>query len=174
MKRVDRVAERLQLHYDGSVVRIPPIVYRSSCKIDMTNFPYDEQHCDFKFGTWSHSADQMDMVSYRVYLFISSQTKSIWWVTMCIHSWHWYFQILCWYNLDVWKVLIVLPSIFANIYFSVCYIRPFHATKFWSRLELIFNPLAAKLFNLNFHPLEDVSRWRDPQLHASEKYLDLI
>ena len=27
-----------------------------------------------------------------------------------------------------------------------------------------FNPLTAKLFNLNFHPLVVVSRWRDPQL----------
>ena len=31
-------------------------------------------------------------------------------------------------------------------------------------LYLRFNPLTAKLFNLNFHPLEIVSRWRDPQL----------
>ena len=30
------------------------------------------------------------------------------------------------------------------------------------------NPLAAKLFNLNFHPLEVVSRWRDPQFQVSE------
>ena len=29
-------------------------------------------------------------------------------------------------------------------------------------------PLAAKLFNLNFHPLEVVSRWRDPQLQVSK------
>ena len=27
-----------------------------------------------------------------------------------------------------------------------------------------FNPLTAKLFNLNFHSLEVVSRWRDIQL----------
>ena len=32
------------------------------------------------------------------------------------------------------------------------------------------NPLTAKLFNLNFHPLEAVSRWRDPQLQVSENY----
>ena len=32
------------------------------------------------------------------------------------------------------------------------------------------NPLTAKLFNLNFHPLEVVSRWRDPQLQVSENY----
>ena len=30
------------------------------------------------------------------------------------------------------------------------------------------NPLTAKLFNLNFNPLEVVSRWRDPQLQVSE------
>ena len=32
------------------------------------------------------------------------------------------------------------------------------------------NPLTAKLFNLNFHPLEVVSRWRDPQLQVRENY----
>ena len=35
------------------------------------------------------------------------------------------------------------------------------------------NPLTAKLFNLNFHSLEVVSRWRDPQLQVSENYSDL-
>ena len=38
---------------------------------------------------------------------------------------------------------------------------------------MCFNPLTAKLFNLNFHPLEVVSRWRDPQLQVSENYSDL-
>ena len=36
-----------------------------------------------------------------------------------------------------------------------------------------FNPLTAKLFNLNFHSLEVVSRWRDPQLQVSENHSDL-
>ena len=36
-----------------------------------------------------------------------------------------------------------------------------------------FNPLTAKLFNLNFHPLKIVSRSRDPQLQVSENYSDL-
>ena len=34
------------------------------------------------------------------------------------------------------------------------------------------NPLTAKVFNLNFHPLEVVFRWRDPQLQVSENYSD--
>ena len=41
--------------------------------------------------------------------------------------------------------------------------------------KMIINQLShweatAKLFNLNFHPLEVVSRWRDPQLQVSENY----
>ena len=39
--------------------------------------------------------------------------------------------------------------------------------------HLSINPLTAKLFNLNFNPLEIVSRWRDPQLQVSENYSDL-
>ena len=35
------------------------------------------------------------------------------------------------------------------------------------------NPLTAKLFNRTFHPLEVVSRWRDPQLQVSKNYSDL-
>ena len=41
----------------------------------------------------------------------------------------------------------------------------------WANLAI--NPLTAKLFNLNFHPLEVVSRWRDPQLQVSKNYSDL-
>ena len=37
----------------------------------------------------------------------------------------------------------------------------------------IIDPLTAKLFNLNFHPLEVVSRLRDSQLQASGNYSDL-
>ena len=36
------------------------------------------------------------------------------------------------------------------------------------------NPLTAKLFNSNFHLLEVVSRWREPQLQVSEKITDLL
>ena len=42
------------------------------------------------------------------------------------------------------------------------------------RLDVLtHNPLPAKLFNLNFHPLEVVCRWRDSQLQVSENYSNL-
>ena len=43
----------------------------------------------------------------------------------------------------------------------------------FSFANLSINPLPAKLFNLNFHPLQVVTRWRDPQLQVSENYSDL-
>ena len=51
------------------------------------------------------------------------------------------------------------------LFFGVSYLRGICCQR--------FNPLTAKLFNLNFHPLEVVSRWRDPQLQVSENYSDL-
>ena len=42
-----------------------------------------------------------------------------------------------------------------------------------TKMNDLIHPLTAKLFNLNFHTLEVVSRWRDPQLQVSENYSDL-
>ena len=36
--------------------------------------------------------------------------------------------------------------------------------------KLNFNPFPAELSNLNFHPLEVASRYRDPQLQVGENY----
>ena len=37
-------------------------------------------------------------------------------------------------------------------------------------MPLAVNPLHAKLSYLNFHPLEAVSRYRDPQLQVDDNY----
>ena len=37
-------------------------------------------------------------------------------------------------------------------------------------LPCLLNPYPAKLLYLNFHPLEVVSRYRDPQLQVAENY----
>ena len=53
-------------------------------------------------------------------------------------------------------------------------LRVLSISKLRKKIRLFtLNPLTAKLFNLNFYPLEVVSRWRDPQLQVSENYSDL-
>ena len=37
-------------------------------------------------------------------------------------------------------------------------------------LHVFYKNISARLIYLNFHPLEDVSRYRDPQLQVGENY----
>ena len=77
-----------------------------------------------------------------------------------------------------WKKIMLSVNTSMKIYL----LKPLHvvAGKFVFRDAIYFydtswglNPLTAKLFNWNFHPLEVVSRWRDPQLQVSDNYSDL-
>ncbi|VDO41445.1 unnamed protein product [Onchocerca flexuosa] len=45
---------RAMLFYDGIVFWPPPTQLRSTCKTDVTYFPFDSQHCAIKFGSWTY------------------------------------------------------------------------------------------------------------------------
>lgn len=40
---------------DGSMLYVPPGIFKSTCKIDITWFPFDDQSCDLKFGSWTYN-----------------------------------------------------------------------------------------------------------------------
>jgi Neurotransmitter-gated ion-channel ligand binding domain len=46
---------------DGSVTWIPPAIYRSTCVIDITHFPFDIQKCRMKFGSWTYDGLKLDI-----------------------------------------------------------------------------------------------------------------
>jgi len=50
---------------DGTVLWIPPALFRSSCSIDITQFPYDIQTCELKFGSWTYDGFKLDIDFYN-------------------------------------------------------------------------------------------------------------
>nr|WMV64418.1 nicotinic acetylcholine receptor alpha7 variant [Pardosa pseudoannulata] len=46
---------------NGSCTYIPPGIFKSTCKIDITWFPFDDQKCEMKFGSWTYDGFQLDL-----------------------------------------------------------------------------------------------------------------
>ena len=53
--------ELIAVLHNGTVKWIPSAIYKSSCQVDMTNFPFDEQTCLFKFGSWTYDGNKVNL-----------------------------------------------------------------------------------------------------------------
>ena len=53
------LATKATLHFDGRVEWKPPAIYHSSCEMDVEYFPFDEQTCVMKFGSWTYDGFQV-------------------------------------------------------------------------------------------------------------------
>ena len=51
----------LAVFYNGTIKWVPSAIYRSSCKVNMYHYPFDQQTCSFKFGSWTHDGNKLDM-----------------------------------------------------------------------------------------------------------------
>ncbi|EFX87443.1 hypothetical protein DAPPUDRAFT_43617, partial [Daphnia pulex] len=49
------------LRHDGTVTWKPPAIYKSFCEIDVEYFPFDEQTCYMKFGSWTSDGNTVDL-----------------------------------------------------------------------------------------------------------------
>ncbi|XP_050337997.1 acetylcholine receptor subunit alpha-like isoform X2 [Bactrocera neohumeralis] len=49
------------VHSSGIVMWQPPVVYKSSCSIDVAHFPYDVQTCILKIGSWTYDGFKVDL-----------------------------------------------------------------------------------------------------------------
>lgn len=50
------------LKYDGTITWLPPAIFKSSCPMDITYFPFDYQNCSMKFGSWTYDKAKIDLV----------------------------------------------------------------------------------------------------------------
>jgi len=49
------------VNYEGKVTWIPPSIMKSTCKLDLTYYPFDQQICDLKFGSWTYNGHKLDL-----------------------------------------------------------------------------------------------------------------
>ncbi|KAK0407735.1 hypothetical protein QR680_003556 [Steinernema hermaphroditum] len=51
--------------YQGNVMWVPPAIYKSSCRIDVEYFPFDEQTCVLVFGSWTYNSNEVKLNWYN-------------------------------------------------------------------------------------------------------------
>ncbi|XP_024417603.2 neuronal acetylcholine receptor subunit beta-4 [Desmodus rotundus] len=50
------------VHANGSIMWLPPAICKSTCKIEVKHFPFDQQNCSLKFRSWTYDHTEIDMV----------------------------------------------------------------------------------------------------------------
>ena len=58
------LATKATLFHTGLVEWKPPAIYHSSCEMDVEYFPFDEQTCVMKFGSWTYDGFQVKYLDY--------------------------------------------------------------------------------------------------------------
>jgi hypothetical protein len=59
---------------NGSCLYIPPGIFKSTCKIDITWFPFDDQRCEMKFGSWTYDGFQVQFSLFTLSLPLTKRT----------------------------------------------------------------------------------------------------
>ncbi|XP_068698598.1 neuronal acetylcholine receptor subunit alpha-7-like isoform X2 [Montipora foliosa] len=58
---LDRFKTKIVLSSNGRNMWLAPILFTFSCKIDVHYFPFDEQICAMKFGSWTYDGYRVDV-----------------------------------------------------------------------------------------------------------------
>uniref|UniRef100_A0A673GVS4 Neuronal acetylcholine receptor subunit alpha-9-like n=1 Tax=Sinocyclocheilus rhinocerous TaxID=307959 RepID=A0A673GVS4_9TELE len=49
------------LRYNGEITWDSPAITKSSCRVDVSYFPFDSQECNLTFGSWTYNGNQVDI-----------------------------------------------------------------------------------------------------------------
>lgn len=87
-----RYKSNVLIYHDSQVEWIPPAIFQSTCRIDVTYFPFDQQRCEMIFGSWTYTGNAVTLKFYknRDYVELSDYWKSGTWdiveVPGCLQS----------------------------------------------------------------------------------------
>ena len=58
---IDTLKSRIVVHNTGAIFWSTPVLVKARCAIDVKEFPFDTQHCFFKFGSWTYDKSLLDL-----------------------------------------------------------------------------------------------------------------
>jgi nicotinic acetylcholine receptor len=59
---VNVTGSKVSIYHTGHVRWMVPLIVNSACAVDVTYFPYDQQICEIKFGSWIYDLRQLDLL----------------------------------------------------------------------------------------------------------------
>lgn len=51
------------IRHDGKITWDSPAITKSSCRVDVSFFPFDAQQCRFTYGSWTYNGNQLDILN---------------------------------------------------------------------------------------------------------------
>ena len=55
----------VKMKFDGNASWLSSGIFKSMCEVDVTYFPFDEQECFLKFGSWSFDSSKVDLYEHE-------------------------------------------------------------------------------------------------------------
>lgn len=86
MKDDRGAAARLVVKHDGNVSWLNPMIFTSSCEIDITYFPLDDQSCRLTFSSWSYNDEFLDVHPGSDTADLSSYVENGEWILLGVRS----------------------------------------------------------------------------------------
>ncbi|XP_063285829.1 acetylcholine receptor subunit alpha-1-B [Pelobates fuscus] len=115
---------KVLLDYTGKIIWSPPAIFKSYCEIIVTYFPFDQQNCSMKFGTWTYDGTLVVINPENDRPDLSNFMESGEWLMKDYRCWkHWVYYTCCpdkpYLDITYHFVLLRLP-----LYFIVNVIIP--------------------------------------------------
>lgn len=74
------------IKHDGKSSWLNPAIFKSICKVDVTYFPFDDQECFLKFGSWSFDSSKVDLAAHSGDMFNKNYVKNGEWKLTILKS----------------------------------------------------------------------------------------
>eukprot|EP00063_Salmo_salar_P095839 XP_014070674.1 PREDICTED: neuronal acetylcholine receptor subunit alpha-9-like isoform X3 [Salmo salar] len=67
------------IRHDGQIIWDSPVITKSSCKVDVSFFPFDVQQCRFTYGSWTYNGNQMDLQNAMDHADLADVVENVEW-----------------------------------------------------------------------------------------------